>query len=189
MAVLCKNHDVKAYGYGKILEPFLHDLVSLEEHGVSIPKLGTFVKGTVHSVIADNLGAHGLAGFKESFSGQYICRFCTAQKVEIQSKDVHSGAFSLRTKGIHGTHLKIAQDTETSCFGVKRACPLTEHLKHFHISTGYPPGIVHDLFEGIVPFELALCLSILLLTRIYSNFLTSGVTKKLASHYTTQLFQ
>lgn len=92
----------------------------------------------MHSVIADNLGAQGLAGFIESFSGQYICPFCTAQKVEIQSKDVHSGAFSLRTKEIHDAHLKIAQDTETSCFGVKRACPLTEHLQHFHVSTCYP---------------------------------------------------
>ena len=92
LAVLCKSDDVKAFGYGKILETLLHDLVTLEEHGVFIPKLGTFVKGTVHSVIADNLGAHGLAGFIESFSGNI---FCTAQKVEIQSKDVHSGAFSL----------------------------------------------------------------------------------------------
>ncbi|KAK0133602.1 hypothetical protein N1851_030882 [Merluccius polli] len=160
--------DVKAYGYGKILEPLLHDLVTLEEHGVFIPKLGTFVKGTVHSVIADNLGAHGLAGFIESFSGQYICRFCTAQKVKIQSKDVHSGAFSLRTKEIHDAHLKIAQDTETSCFGVKRACPLTEYLQHVHVSTGYPPDLVHDLFEGIVPFELALCLSILISKKYFS---------------------
>jgi hypothetical protein len=98
LAVLCKSDDVKAYGYGTFLEPLLHDLVTLKEHGVFIPKLGAFVKGTAHSVIADNLGAHGLAGFIESFSGQYICRFCTAQKVEIQSKDVHSGAFCLRTK-------------------------------------------------------------------------------------------
>lgn len=80
--------DVKTFGYGKILDPLLHDLVTLGEHGVFIPKLGTFVRGTMHSVIADNLGAHGLAGFIESFSGQYICRFCTAQKVEMQSKDV-----------------------------------------------------------------------------------------------------
>ena len=41
LAVLCKSDDVKAYGYGKILETLWHDLVTLEEHGVFIPKLGT----------------------------------------------------------------------------------------------------------------------------------------------------
>ncbi|KAI3352079.1 hypothetical protein L3Q82_020899, partial [Scortum barcoo] len=41
--------------------------------------LGEFVKGTVQSVIADNLGAHGIAGFIESFSGVYFCRFCTGE--------------------------------------------------------------------------------------------------------------
>jgi len=35
---------------------------------------------------------------------------------------------------------------------------LTEKLSHFHVTQGYPPDIVHDLFEGIVPVELALCL-------------------------------
>ena len=51
---------------------------------------------------------------------------------------------------------------------MKRACPLTKHLQHFHVSTGYPPDIVHDLFEGIVPFELALCLSILISKKFFS---------------------
>lgn len=51
---------------------------------------------------------------------------------------------------------------------MKRACPLTEHLKHFHVSTGYPPDLVHDLFEGIVPFELALCLNILISKKYFS---------------------
>lgn len=95
VTVLCKSDDVKVYGYGKILEPLLQDLFTLEEHGVFISKLGKFVKGTVHSVIADNLGAHGSAGFVKSFSGHCICRFCTAEKVDIQSKGVQSGAFLL----------------------------------------------------------------------------------------------
>lgn len=55
LAVLCKSDDVKTFGYGNILDPLLRDLVTLEEHGVFIPKLRTFVKGTVHSVIADHV--------------------------------------------------------------------------------------------------------------------------------------
>lgn len=168
LAVLCKSNHVKTYGYRRILEPLLSDLQTLEEQGIYVAKLGTFVKGTVHSVIADNLAAHALAGFVESFSGHYICRFCTAEKEEIQSTDVYSGAFSLRTREIHEAHLKTAQETGKSCCGVKQACPLTEHLSYFHVSTGYPPDIVHDLFEGIVPFELAHCLNILISKKFLS---------------------
>ncbi|XP_034080784.1 uncharacterized protein LOC117551836, partial [Gymnodraco acuticeps] len=68
LAVLCKSDDVKTYGYGKVLEPLLQDLSILEQHGVFISQLGQFVKGSVQCVIADNLGAHGLGGFVESFS-------------------------------------------------------------------------------------------------------------------------
>jgi hypothetical protein len=35
---------------------------------------------------------------------------------------------------------------------------LNESLQHFHTTTGFPPDILHDLFEGIVPVELALCI-------------------------------
>lgn len=46
-----------------MLEPLLKDLVILEEDGVFIAQMNEFVKGTVNCVIADNLAAHGLAGF------------------------------------------------------------------------------------------------------------------------------
>lgn len=104
------------------------------------------MKGTVITVAADNLGAHSLAGFNESFSGHYICRFCTASKLDIQSKEVRTGAFSLRTKDLHIAHVRSAEDNSTSCFGVKKACPLTKALSHFDVLTGYPPDIAHDIF-------------------------------------------
>lgn len=139
-----------------------------------------------------------MAGFLESFSGQYICRFSTAQKVDIQTRDVQSGAFLLRTKEKHEAHVKSAQETDTNCFGVKRACVLTENLQHFHVNTGYHPDIVHDLFEGIVPSELALCFSVLISKKYFSlECLNSRILKfpykwsdkkKSISSYTKQLF-
>lgn len=41
LAVLCKNDDVKTYGYDKVLEPLLKDLKTLEDHGVHVPLMGT----------------------------------------------------------------------------------------------------------------------------------------------------
>ncbi len=42
---------------------------------------------------------------------------------------------------------------------MKKECPLTAKLEHFHVVKGYPPDLMHDLLEGIVPVELSLCLS------------------------------
>ena len=49
---------------------------------------------------------------------------------------------------------------------------LTEKLTNFHVLTGYPPDILHDLFEGIVPLEIALCLKVLIEKKI-SDFVSA----------------
>lgn len=56
LPILCKADDMKRFGYGTVLEPLLKDLVSLEEDGLYVPALGRRVKGTLFSVVADNLG-------------------------------------------------------------------------------------------------------------------------------------
>lgn len=168
LALLCKSDDIKTYGYGKVLNPLLQDLVTLEKQGVFISSLGEFVKGTVHCVIADNLGAHGIGGFVESFSGDYFCRFCTGKKSEIQSEYVQSGTFSLRTKEIHEEHIESAKQNGNSCCGVKTNCVFSEHLAYFHVTKGYPPDIAHDLFEGVIPVELAYCLGLLISKKYFT---------------------
>lgn len=167
LAILCKTNHVKLYGYDKVLEPLLHDLKSLEVDGIFVQQLGRSLKGTVQTIAADNLGAHSLAGFVESFTGPYYCRFCTATGPDIVSNEVRSGNFSIRTKEIHETHVRVALDSGSSCFGVKRSCPLTKALSHFHVVRGYPPDIAHDLFEGIVPAEIAHCLTSLIIKEVY----------------------
>ena len=151
LALLCRSEDVSRYGYEKVLEPLLQDLVTLESQGIFFAHLGELVKGTVESVIADNLGPHGIAGFAENFVAGYICRFCLAQKSEIQQKEVSSDVFTLRSKEIHEMHVTSAQGNVKPCYGVKRHCVLSALLSHFNVCTGYPPDVAHDIFEGIVP--------------------------------------
>ena len=105
LSVLCKSDDVNTYGYDKIFEPLLQDLKTLEELGVYVPLLGESLQGTVFSVVADNLGAHSVAGFFQSFSVEYYCRFCTGSRSDIQLHSVASG--SLRTKELHQTHVML----------------------------------------------------------------------------------
>lgn len=168
LVLLCKSDDVKTFGYQKIFQPLLHDLVTLEQQGVFIDHLGTFIKGTVQCVVADNLGAHGLAGFVESFSGDYFCRFCTATRSEIQSKEVKNGEFALRTEELHHAHVASAREKGVACYGVKNTCVLAESLSFFKVTAGFPPDVAHDLFEGIVPIELAECFRLLIAKKYFT---------------------
>ena len=142
----------------QVLTPLLNDLKTLEEQGVYIETLGQCLKCTVHCVAADNLGAHGLAGFKESFRGSYCCRFCLTSKEDMQVSDATTGSCEMRTNNQHD---RLVQEILSGCkndYGVKKGCALSDHLSYFHPITGFPPDILHDLFEGVVPVELALCL-------------------------------
>lgn len=160
LALLCKNDDVKAFGYQKIFEPLVNDLITLEQQGMFVNHLETFVRGTVQYVVADSLGAHALAGFVENFSGEYSCRFCTATCTDIQSKEVRDGVFSLRSEEQHKVHVSDACEKGEACYGVKNACPLSENLSYFKVTAGFPPDVAHDLLEGILPVELAGCFEI-----------------------------
>ncbi|XP_049330682.1 uncharacterized protein LOC111195788 isoform X1 [Astyanax mexicanus] len=168
LAVLCKADDIKKFGYPRVLEPLLNDLKSFEEEGLFVPCLGKIIKGTVFSVIADNLGAHSVGGFIESFSASYICRFCIGERSQFQELEVRTGAFPSRTKHHHQLDVEAALASNTHSHGVKRHCAISERLSHFHVTTGYPPDILHDLLEGIVPVELALCLDILIKKKYFS---------------------
>ena len=140
----------------------MKNLTTLEREGVFLPQVGKNIRGTVFCVSADNLGAHSLSGLVENFCGHYGCRFCIGDRSEYQQKEVHSGAFPSRTKENYDLHVTSVKRNPAlvHCCGVKKGCPITEKLSHFHFVTGYPPDLLHDLFEGIIPLELALCLKV-----------------------------
>lgn len=178
LAVLCKADDIKKFGYPQVLEPLLNDLKSFEDDGLFVPCLGKIVKGTVFSVIADNLGAHSVGGFVESFSGSYVCRFCVGERSQFQELEVRAGAFPGRTKWQHKLDVEAALSGNTHSHGVKRHCAITQKLNNFHVTTGYPPDVLHDLLEGIVPIELALCLNILIKKKYFSLVELNRVIKQ-----------
>jgi len=158
LAILVKVTDLHMYGYAAVLAPLLRDVHTLEQDDVFIERVGQNVKGTILCVSADNLAAHGFGGFVESFRAGYVCRFCMATTEQFQTTEVREGEFSQRTKASHDLHVQTVQegDTSSSHFGVKGGCVLRESLNYFHTITGFPPDILHDFLEGIVPVELSL---------------------------------
>lgn len=169
LALLCNSNDVRQFGYEKVFAPLLRDLKILEQVGVYIEPLGDCLKGTVYSIVADNLAAHGLAGFSESFRSTYFCRFCLATQTCMQTTDAVTGSFEMRTKDLHDASVQEIQSNGSGehC-GVKHSCVFSDHLSYFHPTTGFPPDILHDFFEGVVPVELALCLKGMIAKKYFS---------------------
>lgn len=158
LALLCKVPDLQKCGYQSVLEPLLKDLHILEQDDIFIESVGQCVKGTVLCVVADNL-AHGLAGFVQSFRGHYVCRFCCCTADQMQLSEVSEAELNMRTKASHDLHVQnVVQGENATYFGVTGECALSKVLQHFHPIVGFPPDILHDLFESIVPVELALCI-------------------------------
>ncbi len=138
LGLLCNSDDLKTCGYEKVFEPLLNDLKVLENDGVFLESVGENVYGALFCVVADNLAAHGLGGFKENFIGQNPCRFCYASKDEIQICEATT--FELQTKESHDqlcTNIETGNIFED--YGVKTACCFVEHLEYFHTTSGFPP--------------------------------------------------
>ena len=151
--------DVKRYGYEKILEPIVKCLQILEtEEG--LPGIVNGESVSLHGIVvacsADNLGAHSLFGYLESFSAIHPCRFCHASKIDIQQY-FHENHFVLRTLSSYDDAVKnhCRQDYDASATGIKRGC-LLNNLKYFHCTQQSVPDCMHDICEDVGPYELAL---------------------------------
>lgn len=93
-----------------------------------------------------------------------------ASRNETQHIEVGTTNFELWTKDLHNRHIeKVKQNPSLSkVYGVKGTCPLTDALQYFHAVTGYPPDILHDLLEGVVPVAIDLCLSVMIENKYFS---------------------
>lgn len=122
LADLSKADDERRFGY-VILEPLMNDLC------IFSAKYKKTIKGSMLNAVPDNLGAHAIGGLVLM---EIICRFC--HHAEFQEREVRSGAFPPRTREAYASHVQTVKDnpTLTHCYGVKKVCPLTEKLKHFH---------------------------------------------------------
>ena len=68
------------------------DLKKIETVGV-LKADGTYVKGSIHSMPADNLGAHTIGGYKQIFNAEYFCRFCMIGKGNFHERPTDVGTY------------------------------------------------------------------------------------------------
>ena len=115
--------------------------------------------GALVAFLADTQAAHKVGGFKGSAAFAHrICRSCMATRDEIQSL-FYEQLFILRTPEQHEQqcHLLVGTDRHSKSveYGINRTSIL-EEVPGFSVATGLPHDIMHDLFEGVVHYELKL---------------------------------
>ena len=67
--------------------------------------------------------------------------------------------FQIRTKEVYEYHVrKIREDLRNeSIYGIKCDSPFNQ-LCYYHVTSGLPPDIMHDILEGVAPYEIGLVL-------------------------------
>ena len=156
----CYTNDLKKYGFKKILDPFIDEMKKLEsEAGVklTIDDQEINVHGTLVSFSGDTLAAHDVLGFL-SPSANRLCRLCKGLRSDIQNYFTEKD-FELRTVEDHDESVQVALQTPRgdSNTGIRNECPLNV-LKNFHCVNNYNLDIMHDLEEGVCPYEVKLLL-------------------------------
>jgi hypothetical protein len=169
LLTLTKTITVKKFGLDKILQQPLEDLKILENQGVELQcKDGSaaLFKGSVNVVIADNLAAHEIGGYIESFNSLRTCRFCNVTKKQMQTCFSESEV-QLQTPEMYNEKVAcVEQDpTQAVTYGLKKRSCLNE-LSHYHICWGIPSDVAHDIFEGFGQDVLSLTLEHLLQKRL-----------------------
>ncbi|XP_047123578.1 uncharacterized protein LOC124806573 [Hydra vulgaris] len=162
---------ITSYSYDNVLKNVLCQLQELEsEQGVQVKVNGKEI--TIHAIIvifsADNLGAHSLFGFMESFRATYFCRFCKCTQTELQ-ETFRSIAFEKRTIADYNRCIVESQPTDydPSKTGIKHGCSFN-CLNWFHCVEQSAVDCMHDLLEGVVPLEICLVLRTLTEKKIIS---------------------
>ncbi|KAL0148647.1 hypothetical protein M9458_055974, partial [Cirrhinus mrigala] len=155
LVLLCKEQDFKFFGQDLVFATLVQDLKDLEENGVLLAD-GKVHKGTLCAIAGDNLGSHYIGGFVENFSrSNHFCRFCEIDRQTFLSAPLTNAL--TRTVMSYEQNLRdLDSGAADIAVGVKCNSPFND-LKYFHVcQPGLPPCLGHDLFEGVVSFDLAL---------------------------------
>lgn len=145
----CFFEDLKEYGQNIVVSKIVNEIKELETFGVKI--LNETYRGSILQFCGDNLGIHQLFGFKCCFRGEGICIICNANTEKIQQCFV-ANQFIKHSKDEYSNLVEN---------NVLKECLLNE-AKYFHVLENYAFDSTHDLWEGVVPFELGLIIEALI---------------------------
>lgn len=159
-----RTQDIQAYGINVFLKPFVEDLKQLYCNGILLTidgKRKVFHGGLI-VFLADTLAAHQIGGFKCSMSfALRVCRSCMVTSQQLQDC-LSENACVLRTSQSYFEQCSLLcgplHDHYSTMYGINHMSVL-EEVPGFSVIKGLPHYIMHDLYEGIVPYEMKLLLT------------------------------
>ena len=120
----------------KLLNTIVKELKKLSDTGMKIQIHNETInlKVFLGQVSGDNLGMYSLFGFVESFSANFLCRFCCVHKQQLQSLYAEDIAL-VRNGENYTTSLAVVMNSQDlqSHMGVVKPCHLND-LCYFHIT-------------------------------------------------------
>lgn len=164
-------YQEKLFDHTKVFGKIIQDIKVIETDDIEISP-GKVVKGSLVFVTGDNLGSHGLGGFVENFSKtQYFCRYCLVTKKSFETANGVFKNYPIRNVESYNKVTNKLTRKKSTCSQKKKANkkPLLiprikfdsvfNQLNYYHVCLpGLPPCLEHDIFEGVLAYNLKLYL-------------------------------
>ncbi|XP_065665683.1 uncharacterized protein LOC136087105 [Hydra vulgaris] len=151
LILMCKDADLKYFDLSNVFAPIFSELAEIS---VSVSESFS-IKTKLLCILGDNLGSHSIGGFCENFSTvSHFCRYCLVTRAEFDFNPQFCGLD--QTELSHNNSLlQLAQNNGNNFEGIKFNSPFNG-LCRFHVSTGLPPCLAHDIFEGVASRDIYL---------------------------------
>ena len=159
LLAICNSNDVKRHGLKAVADIIMDDVEILEQQGLAVSGCNENVYGSLAYITGDNLNSHMIGGFNASFGPNVVspCRYCLVTSSEVQTA-IESDLLSSRTSQNYDEQVKLIKldPAMKTAFGLRYESAFNRG--NFHVVDRLPADIMHDLLEGILPYEMALLL-------------------------------
>lgn len=171
---LMKSEYKKITSSYKLYKPLLDEIKDLQENGIDLNVNGKEKKVyfELFNLSGDNLDLHAMLGFNQSFNSEFPCRLCLITKDNLKT------ATKLKSKTFRSNKMHSI-DISKKTNSVK-SDTIFRSIPNFNIFNHVSFDVLHDLFEGILRYEIAdilyqliyvdKCFSIELLNQRILNF-------------------
>ncbi|XP_064472077.1 uncharacterized protein LOC135386209 [Ornithodoros turicata] len=154
LCLFCTEKLLKKFGHREVFGRLVAEVKQLVISGLSVDN--KHYKFKLSFILGDNLGAHQIGGFLESFSGEYFCRFCLITRKEFHDCVTTSG--EIRTPENYADCVAHLNDTGAANNKGVKFESLFNEVPGFHVCRGLPPCLGHDVLEGVISYDVAIFL-------------------------------
>ncbi|CAF1390626.1 unnamed protein product [Didymodactylos carnosus] len=133
----------------RFYKPIIEDLNRLQSNGLTIDTFDSQLLFKFTSISGDNLAAHNIGNFQQSFSSGYFCRRCLVS-YKLRTVPLTDLSFLPRNESQHNHFVQMTRINNQSVYGIVGESDLNE-LNGFHPTTSLPGDVMHDYCEGTCP--------------------------------------